>query len=229
VGILALLALATPTVQAQTAFGGSFADFDGDSNYGATDELRDTENDAANDALDSGVEMSQWGLDTYESANEFLENYQALGNTDNLCDIGNSGPRIPSSCGEEGSECHECFRSATDSLNFNRRNLHRAWCITHTNLAMAKSAIGFGDSASGVHGVAGLSWSLGGKPQIESAMSDLRKTYRRKYGDFVRSIDTNLKALGRCEAKHFDERDWYDRFGFMYLEHLKVRYESPEP
>jgi hypothetical protein len=114
VGILALLALATPTVQAQTAFGGSFADFDGDSNYGATDELRDTENDAANDALDSGVEMSQWGLDTYESANEFLENYQALGNTDNLCDIGNSGPRIPSSCGEEGSECHECFRSATE-------------------------------------------------------------------------------------------------------------------
>lgn len=174
-------------------------------------------------SVDSIIRLSQWGINTSQAWDAALP----LSNSDASCVLANQ-MTVPSSCAEPNSECHTCFESATRALNSNRRNLHRAFCITNSNLVMAKSAIAFGDSASGIHGASGLAWSLGGKPQIEQATNQLKATYRRKYGDFIRSIETNMRALARCEAKHFNERDWYDRFGFMYVEHLRLRYENPD-
>jgi hypothetical protein len=231
--LLASLLIASPLLRAQTAHTGSFGDWAGggsDSSVSDSDgDASDAENDAANDAIDMGTDVAAWGVDTVGAASEFLDNWRALSDTDDRCTLSDPGPQIPSSCGEPGSKCYTCYERATSSLNFNRRNLHRAWCITHTNLSMAKSAIGFGDSSSGIHGVAGLSWSLGGKPQIEAAMRDLRATYDRRQGDFIRAIDGNLQSLGKCEAEHFNEADWYTRFGFLYLDHLRTRYKSAEP
>jgi hypothetical protein len=243
---------------AQSGFAGSFADFSNDmgwrqfsdglmgtnqgipgsvermadadiENRNARRDVRDAENSAGRGAIDMGTALAGWGINTAQSASEFLKNWRSLSDTDDRCTLADPGPQIPSSCGEPGSKCYTCYERATSSLNFNRRNLHRAWCVTHTNLTMAKSAIGFGDSSSGVHGVVGLSWSLGGKPQIEQAMNDLRRTYDRKQEQFITAIDGNLQALGKCEAEHFDEQDWYTRFGYMYLDHLRVRYKSAEP
>ena len=227
--LLPFLLSAPGWVHAQTAFGGSFGEFSGESNYEQNASTRDAEGSAARDALGTGLGVAGWGLATVGSASDFLDSWSALGNTDGLCTLTDPGPQIPSSCGEPGSKCHTCYERATNALNFNRSNLHRAWCITHTNLAMARSAIAFGDSSSGIHAVTGLSWSLGGKPQVEEAVRHLRATYDRKQQQFISSIDGNLKALGKCEEQHFNERDWYTRFGYMYLDHLRVRYKSADP
>lgn len=245
-----MLCLMADCASAQSAFTGSLADFSNSmtrpgADHGSTDvdgmvdadaenrsnrsEVRDAENDAGRGAVDMGTEMVDWGMGTAEAAGEFANAWEALSDTDTRCALFDPGPQIPSSCGESGSACYQCYERATGALNANRQNLHRAWCITHANLSMGKSAIGFGDSSSGVHGVVGLSWSLGGKPQIEQAMNDLRATYDRKQGQFIEAISGNLQALGRCEAEHFDERDWFNRFGYMYLDHLRVRYKSAEP
>lgn len=234
-GLLLASVLITPALAlAQTANTGSLADWGSVADAAQEGQdvrsgVRDANNAAGNSAIDMGTGVAAWGLDTVGAASEFLDNWRALSDTDDRCTLSDPGPQIPSSCGEPGSECYTCYEQATTALNANRRNLHRAWCITHTNLSMAKSAIAFGDSSSGVHGVTGLSWSLGGKPQIEEAVRHLRATYDRKQGDFIRSIDTNLQALGRCEAKHFGETDWYSRFAFLYLDHLRTRYKSAEP
>lgn len=224
-----LLLSASASTHAQTAFGGSFGEFGGGSNYEQNESTRGAEGSAARGALDRGIGVTGWGLTTVGSASDFLDSWSALGNTDGLCTLTDPGPQIPSSCGEPDSECYTCYERATNALNFNRSNLHRAWCITHTNLAMARSAIAFGDSSSGIHAVTGLSWSLGGKPQVEEAVRHLRGTYDRKQREFIASIDGNLKALGKCEEEHFDERDWYTRFGYMYLDHLRVRYKTADP
>ena len=193
------------------------------------DGVRNAENAAGVGALDMGVGVTSWGLATVGAASDFLESWRALSDIDGRCTLSDPGPQIPSSCGEAGSKCYACYERATGALNANRATLHRAWCITHTNLSMARSAMAFGDSSSGIHGVAGLSWSLGGKPQIEEATRSLRATYDRRQGDFIRAIDGNLKSLGKCEAEHFGERDWYTRFGYMYLDHLRLRYKSADP
>lgn len=85
--------------------------------------------------------------------------------------------------------------------------------LTAANVKMAKSAIAFGDSASGVHGVAGLSWQLQGKPQIDEAVKKLKGTYERKAGEYLAGLEDSLKRLGQCEAEHFGEHDWYQRYG----------------
>jgi len=241
--------------QAQIAFGGSLADFsntlstpnllvpEGErmsdnvarmadaerENQSRRIDVRETERAAVRSAIGSGMSTASWGLTTVGAASDFLESWRALSDIDGRCTLSDPGPQIPSSCGEAGSKCHACYERATGALNANRATLHRAWCITHTNLSMARSAMAVGDSSSGVHGVAGLSWSLGGKPQIEEAVRGLRSTYDRRQGDFIRAIDGNLQSLGKCEAEHFGERDWYTRFGYMYLDHLRVRYKSADP
>ena len=84
----------------------------------------------------------------------------------------------------------------------------------------------FGDSTSGIHGVAGLSWQLQGKPQIKQAVEDLQRTYTRKAAEYLGGLESSLKQLGQCEAEHYGERDWYERYGWIYLNFMKSKYES---
>jgi hypothetical protein len=91
---------------------------------------------------------------------------------------------------------------------------------------MANSAIAFGDSASGVHGVAGLSWQLGGKPQIVEAVTSLKRTYTNKAAQYLSNLQGALQELGQCEAEHYGQRDWYQRYGWIYHNFMKAKYES---
>jgi DNA mismatch repair ATPase MutL len=142
---------------------------------------------------------------------------------------GNEGEnQIPSGCAEANSPCAQCVRQAEEKVQFNRRYLHIAWSISHSTLDYANKRIAFGDTVSGIHGAMALSWQLAGKPQIEEAMESLRKTYGRKYRDYIRNIESALRTMADCEAENYSIRDLYQRFGFLYLEFVKARYESPD-
>jgi hypothetical protein len=142
---------------------------------------------------------------------------------------GNEGENeIPSGCAEANSTCAQCVRQAEENIQFNRSYLHIAWSISHSTLDYANKRIAFGDTVSGIHGAMALSWQLAGKPQIEEAMESLRKTYGKKYRDYVRNIENSLRRMADCEAENYSIRDLYQRFGFLYLEFIKSRYESPD-
>jgi hypothetical protein len=142
---------------------------------------------------------------------------------------GNEGENeIPSGCAEANSTCAQCVRQAEENIQFNRSYLHIAWSISHSTLDYANKRIAFGDTVSGIHGAMALSWQLAGKPQIEEAMESLRKTYGKKYRDYVRNIENSLRRMADCEAENYSIRDLYQRFGFLYLEFIKARYESPD-
>lgn len=218
---------------AQSSFGdslGDFADYD-QTQRDARNAVRDAEHDAGRGALDMGTGMAGWGLDTVASARDLRDAFDALDTGDNQYDpdaLDGDGPTVPSQCAES-PECNACYERAVGEIDFNRFYMGRAWSITRSTIDMAKKAEAFGDSASGIHGVSGLSWQLGGKPQIEESLRSLRSTYRNKYEAYIGNLETALQDLGQCEAEHFDERDWYGRFGFLYLNFMKAKYESPEP
>jgi hypothetical protein len=41
-------------------------------------------------------------------------------------------------------------------------------------------------------------------------------------------MQTSLQALGKCEEEFFKERDWYNRFGYIYYSFMADRYKSPD-
>lgn len=161
-------------------------------------------------------------------ANELLRNVDSLDAEESACGdayTDASGPTVPSHCAEH-DDCRDCYEDAVRKIDFNRFYIERARCITAANVKMAKSAVAFGDSASGIHGVAGLSWQLQGKPQIEGAMAKLKKTYTGKAGQYLSNLEGALKELGICEAKYYREEDWYQRYGWIYHNFMKAKYAS---
>ncbi len=189
---------------------------------------RETMEGAARGAIDQGIELTKWGVGTAVAASELYNDWNALDSAESDCGAAYNdaaAPTVPSSCAENSS-CEDCYSDAVRRIDFNRFYIERARCITAAHVKMAKSAMAFGDSTSGIHGVAGLSWQLQGKPQIEQAVDDLKKTYRRKAGEYLGGLEGSLKRLGQCEAEHFGERDWYQRYGWIYLNFMKSKYEA---
>lgn len=167
-------------------------------------------------------------IDPARDADQFMRDWEALDDQEAACGSAysdSSGPTVPSHCAESES-CSECYTEAVTAINFNRYYIERARCITAANIKMANSAMAFGDSSSGVHGVTGLSWSLGGKPQIQEAVTDLKKTYTDKAAIYLRNLEGSLKKLGQCEAENYGETDWYQRYGWIYHNFMKAKYQS---
>lgn len=190
---------------------------------------RETMESAGRGAVDKGLELTKWGVGVVVASRELYDNWNALDSAEAECGAAyndSAAPTVPSSCAEN-SACEECYADAVRRIDFNRFYIERARCITAAHVKMAKSATAFGDSTSGIHGVAGLSWQLQGKPQIEQAVKDLKNTYTRKAGEYLSGLESSLKKLGQCEAEHFGERDWYQRYGWVYLNFMKSKYQSP--
>jgi hypothetical protein len=137
--------------------------------------------------------------------------------------------RVPSSCAEPGSACRQCVESAEENIQFSRRYLHVAWSVTNSHLAYAERMIRFGDAGSGFHGAMALSWQLGGKPEIEAAVAQLRETYKRKYTDYMQNIRRSLDKLAACEQDNFATQDLYRLYSQLYYDMLVVRYEKADP
>jgi len=228
-GLWGLLALVCLDVRAQTAAEvEAWYDMERERRERET-EQRETMNEAGRGAVDKGLSLLTWGVGTVVTGRELLNDWNALDESDAQCGAAysdTSAPTVPSSCAED-SACQQCYQEAARKLDFNRFYIERARCITVAHVKMANSAMAFGDSASGVHGVAGLSWQLQGKPQIKQAVEKLKGTYTQKAGQYLDGIDGALRRLGECEAEHHGERDWYQRYGWIYLNFMKAKYATP--
>lgn len=192
---------------------------------------REARDAAGRSAVDKGLELTNWGVGTAVAARDLYDSWNALDSAEADCGAAYndaSAPTVPSSCAESDA-CRACYSEAVRRIDFNRFYIERARCITAAHVKMANSAMAFGDSASGVHGVAGLAWQLEGKPQIKEATEKLKATYERKAGEYLNGLESALKQLGQCEAEHFGERDWYQRYGWIYLTFMKSKYvDAPD-
>lgn len=132
-----------------------------------------------------------------------------------------AGPRVPSSCA--GGGCSQCYAKAVGDLDHLRFALEKLRAIGTWTEAFTKKSIAFGDSVSGVHGVAGLGWQPERK-KIEESYEAFGKAYDAKYEELIGDLEAALQGIGECEAKYFKTNDWYDRFGVMYYTFMADRY-----
>jgi hypothetical protein len=134
----------------------------------------------------------------------------------------NSAAIMPSACADNG-RCTECFTKAVRKLNFMRMQLGRLSCIYNNTKTYTEAAISFGDNASGVHGMVGLSWQST-RPGIVNAFESMKGACKEKYTGMMQSLDQALKDIDACE-REYGLPDWYQRFGFIYFEFMKEKYK----
>ena len=194
-------------------------DDDNDGDGGRPDSADDIDDlvGSVSDLIDTGIKASEF-YGEWTGLDEEVDNCGAAWN-----DM--SAPTVPSQCGD--AQCVACYQSVTRKIDFNRFYIERARCITASTVKMANSAMAFGDSTSGIHAVAGLSWQLQGKPVIEKEVRKIKGTYTKKAGQYLGNLDQAMQELGQCEARHYGERDWYQRYGWIYVNFMKAKYASP--
>ena len=203
---------------AQSQFVGDLEEFTGIDVQGVADIV-------AGETGEVGT-IAGWGIRTLRSSDELAELYEGLDASDGQYDpLGlDDGFQAPSACGDD-EDCQQCYQQAMEKLDFNRYYLHRAWSITTQYSKFAEGAMAFGDSASGVHGVAGLSWQLQGRPPITQSLKSLRNTYRGKYDAYIEGLEASMQKLGQCEAEHAGDDRWFGRYAAIYLSLVKTKYK----
>lgn len=180
---------------------------------------------AAKDLVDAG-KQAQNIADIAKSAQDLLDAYEALTDEDKAAspDYNPPGmPQVPLRCFESAG-CRECFSGAQESLRQVRARFERLRAVYIRTKTFTDRSIAFGDNVSGVHGIAGLAWHAE-RVKILGSMQGFNQSYDNKYSELVGVLGDALQQIGQCEARHFDEPDWYDRFGFIYYSFMVDRYK----
>ena len=135
-------------------------------------------------------------------------------------------PKIPSQC-EGNADCGACYESAQADLKHLRFSLEKLRVIGSWTKKFTDKSIAFGDSVSGVHGVAGLGWQPE-RARIQESYDQFGKVYDAKYEELIGDLEGALRKVGQCEATHFKTADWYDRYGFIYYTFMADRYRRDD-
>ena len=175
-----------------------------------------------------GAGWASLGIQVQGAASDLLDSYRALTDMDRTCmDLGDAGaPSVPTSCADS-QQCGQCFTDAQRKLDGMRINLERLRCVYTTAVRFANDSIAFGDTTSGIHAVTGLAWQTS-KREIQEALEHLKGSYDTKYSQMMPNLRGALEAIGECEARFFQNPDWYSRFGFIYYTFMSDRYKRSD-
>ena len=176
--------------------------------------------------VSTGIQWTQYGIGVVGSLRELQGAYNGLHGTDATCmDLSAAGaPSMPASCASNLSACGKCYSDAYRELNGMRVNLERLRCTYRAYKRYVDAAVAFGDNASGIHAVTGLAWQTE-RAGIVAEMGNLNQAYDQKYAAMMPNLEHALQHVGACEAEFYNERDWYNRFGFMYYTFMADRYK----
>ena len=174
-----------------------------------------------------------WIMDNFDDARsgakdiqDFYNNTQNLSSDECAPDFStSSNARMASTC-RGRAECQVCYSDAMRKMDFYRRQLGRMSCIFKNTTHFSHSAISFGDSYSGFHGMSGAAWQVQ-KAKIRQSLVTLKGTYDGKYTEFITGLDSSLKEFNGCENQ-FGAGDWYEKSGFIYFEFMKEKYKRNE-
>jgi hypothetical protein len=189
------------------------------------EEWDNTYGQAAKAANDLKNQVNQ-GVGLGKSAKEALDAFKALTKEDETAspDYSPPGmPHIPSKCAESGS-CGACYEDAYADLKKARINLERLRAVGAATKNLYEKGVAFGDNVSGVHGMVGMAWQAE-KLKVSEAMSGFNKNYDAKHIELIAKLEASLQKISKCEAEHFNEDGWYERFGFIYYTFMSDRYK----
>jgi hypothetical protein len=178
--------------------------------------------------LNDATSFAGWvntAIQAAENFADFTDGYRHLNEGDSEFDPDYSpdgSPEVPISC--ETEECMQCYARSVERLNFVRFQLERLRAIYASTQKMAQGAIAFGDTTSGIHAMTGLAWQSS-RRGIQQQLEKLGRTYDEKYEGMMGTLRSALQQMAECEREHFDNPDWYNRFGFIYYTFMADRYK----
>lgn len=181
------------------------------------------ENDVA--TARSAIETGQSVSDTVDAGTEA---HDALSDLDRELDAATGEPRgnappIPASCVRRDG-CEECYSEAYERLGRARVLLARAQTLYKATHRFAASSVALGDNLAPSTREAALVWQAQ-KPGIERSLATFDQAYDRKIEAMLGNLKEVLLMISECEERHYNNPDWFTRYGFMYLEFMKTRYE----
>ena len=153
---------------------------------------------------------------------DLLNQFEALDQRHDVDLSAANTPRVPSSCAESEG-CGSCYEQAQRNLNRVRRTLEQLRVIGVQTKAMKDDAMAVGESFASFPGM-GLGW-YAARRDITTGWQGFVNAYNGKYRQLLESLSRALKEVGACEAEYFGQRDWYERFGFIYYEFIQDRYD----
>ena len=141
-------------------------------------------------------------------------------------DMDRRGPTMPSSCAGERQSSEECrcFAAAAERLNKNRLMLEKMRIMVANQKAFKDKAIALGNSYAQLHTLMGLQWIGIRTHDIEEPYAQFKTIANQKHQLLMAAIQDSLKTISACEAK-MGERDWYEKYGFVYYEFLYDAYK----
>ncbi len=178
------------------------------------------------DGVAPAFEQFRDWMERVHSGVELYNSMQALDNNECIPDFTvPAEAMMPGGC-RANPECAGCYDQHVQRLNVVRKSLGRMKCIYNNTKRFSDAAISFGDNVSGIHGAMGLAWQSQ-RRGIEQSLRNFEQTYDRKYADLIASMQVALNGINQCEGR-FGMRDWYQRFGILYLEIMKEKYKRSE-
>lgn len=190
-----------------------------------SESVRSAERQAWKNAAQQLREHGQTMMEIAESLRELKEAYEALGNDrdvdPNFRPPG--APDVPVSCDGRG-ECADCYEKAQGEMNDVMVRFEKLRAIYGKNSRYISKALAFGDSTSGIHGVAGLAWQNQRKV-IEAQQTRLNEAYDNKRPELMDALRESLESIAQCEEEYFQNPDWYNRFAFMYYQFIEDKYQ----
>ncbi len=179
--------------------------------------------EAARSGINAGIRQIEYGRAIIQSYLDLIRAFRELSRRDREFDPAHPGtgaPRLPVSC--RSGACRACYRDAQLALNRAVFTLNRLRILYLRTKNFVDKAIAFGNSASGIHAVSGLAWQ-NEKRGIEASMEGMNQAFDGKKPELMLGLKAALDKLNACEAEHFGNPDWYNRFGFIYYQFMDSR------
>jgi hypothetical protein len=132
-------------------------------------------------------------------------------------------PELPLDCAES-DKCAACFEPAYERLKNVRIRFEKLRRLYAWTKAYKERAFALGDSAAGIHGIAGLAW-VGERVELERSYQRFEGTYDDKYAELLDELRGSLEQIAQCEEEVYGEEDWFNRFGFIYFQFMADRYK----
>ena len=64
--------------------------------------------------------------------------------------------------------------------------------------------------------------------EILETFKTVQEKYDDKYEELMEKLKAALEAIARCEETVYEEKDWYQRYGFVYYEFMAARYQRTD-
>jgi hypothetical protein len=165
-------------------------------------------------------------LAVQKSARELYESLGKLGKDCSPDFMVPASAMVPTHCTDSTGACASCYKEAFEALSKVRVRLAKLKCMGTNMKSFVNACNSFGDNASGIHAVTGLAWTKQ-KVEINKSYSKFKQAYDAKYTELIGVLNESLINIDKCEAQNGNP-DWFQRFGFMYLEFMVQQYKRAD-